>query len=77
MEEKIRIFLDIHKEFADFLLDDTWLCEEPIPVEEVIACWEWTLHHKLEEVSVEEFENKFKFTFKDLADYWNKNILRL
>ena len=77
MEDKIRIFLNLHKVFADFLLDDTWLCDKPITEEETEATWNWALQVEEETVSIEEFESKFGFTFKDLADYWNKNILRL
>lgn len=77
MEDKIRIFLNLHEVFADFLLDDTWLCTEPIDENSVKATWDWALKVEEETVSVEEFENKFGFTFKDLADYWNKNILKL
>lgn len=77
MEDKIRIFLNLHKVFADFLLDDTWLCTEPIDEDSVIATWDWALQFKEETVPIEEFESKFGFTFKDLADYWNKNVLQL
>ena len=77
MEDKIRIFLNLHKVFVDFLLDDTWLCTEPIDEDAVIATWDWALQLKEETVPEEEFESKFGFTFKDLADYWSKNVLRL
>ena len=34
MEDKIRIFASLHEPFMDMLLNDTWLTEEPISLDE-------------------------------------------
>lgn len=77
MEEKIRIFASLHKPFMDMLLDDTWLTEEPISLEETKACWMWAVAIGEEVVSVEDFETVFKFSLQDLTNWWNKNVLDL
>lgn len=53
MEDKIRIFASLHEPFMDMLLDDTWLTEEPISLEETKACWMWAVAIGEEVVSVE------------------------
>lgn len=74
---EINKFREEHKEFLDMLLDDTWLRDEPIDVEEVIACWEWALHVKEESVSIDNFKDKFGLSFEDITDWWNKDILKV
>ena len=56
MEDKIEIFRSLHKEFLSMLLDDTWLCEEPIELAEVEACWQWAIEVGEEVVPLEDFE---------------------
>lgn len=58
-------------------LDDTWLTEEPISLEETKACWMWAVAIGEEVVSVEDFETVFKFSLQDLTNRWNKNVLDL
>lgn len=77
MEDKIEIFRSLHKEFLSMLLDDTWLCEEPIELEEVEACWQWAIEVGEEVVPLEDFEKEFKFSLQDLTNWWNKKILEL
>ena len=77
MEEKIRIFASLHKPFMDMLLNDTWLMEEPISLEETKACWMWAGEIGEEVLSVEDFETVFKFSLQDLTNWWNKNVLDL
>lgn len=77
MEDKIRIFASLHEPFMDMLLDDTWLTEEPISLEETKACWMWMWAVGEEVVSVEDFETVFKFSLQDLTNWWNKNVLDL
>lgn len=72
---KLDEFKKEHKEFLDMLTDDTWLCDEPIQVEEVVACWKWAVALGVESVSSNDFEDKFGLSFKHLADWWNKEIL--
>lgn len=75
MEDKIEIFRSLHKEFLSMLLDDTWLCEEPIELAE--ACWQWAIEVGEEVVPLEDFEKEFKFSLQDLTNWWNKKILEL
>lgn len=77
MEDKIEIFRSLHKEFLSMLLDDTWLCEEPIELAEVEACWQWAIEVGEEVVPLEDFEKEFKFSLQDLTNWWNKKILEL
>ena len=77
LEEKLGVFRVFHQIFLDMLLDDTWLCEEPINVDEVKACWNWIVNLGIETVSEEEFEESYGFTFEDLTNWWNKSVLRL
>lgn len=77
MEERIEIFKSLHKSFLDMLLDDTWLCEEPIELAEVEACWQWAIEVGEEVVPLEDFEKEFKFSLQDLTNWWNKKILEL
>lgn len=77
MEDKIEIFRSLHKEFLSMLLDDTWLCEEPIKLAEVEACWQWAIEVGEEVVPLEDFEKEFKFSLQDLTNWWNKKILEL
>lgn len=77
MEDKIEIFRSLHKEFLSMLLDDTWLCEEPIELVEVEACWQWAIEVGEEVVPLEDFEKEFKFSLQDLTNWWNKKILEL
>jgi hypothetical protein len=77
MEDKIEIFRSLHKEFLSMLLDDTWLCEEPIELAEVEACWQWAIEVGGEVVPLEDFEKEFKFSLQDLTNWWNKKILEL
>lgn len=72
MEDKIEIFRSLHKEFLSMLLDDTWLCEEPIELAEVEACWQWAIEVGEEVVPLEDFEKEFKFSLQDLTNWWNK-----
>lgn len=75
--ESICNFKENHREFLDMLLDDTWLCEEPVTVEEIEACWKWAVRVEVESVPSSEFEETFGLSFKELANWWNKEILRL
>lgn len=77
MEDKIEIFRSLHKEFLSMLLDDTWLCEGPIELAEVEACWQWAIEVGEEVVPLEDFEKEFKFSLQDLTNWWNKKILEL
>ena len=77
MEERIEIFKSFHKSFLDMLMDDTWLCEEPIELAEVEACWQWAIEVGEEVVPLEDFEKEFKFSLQDLTNWWNKKILEL
>lgn len=77
MEDKIEIFRSLHKEFLSMLLDDTWLCEEPIELAEVEAWWQWAIEVGEEVVPLEDFEKEFKFSLQDLTNWWNKKILEL
>lgn len=77
MEERIEIFKSLHKSFLDMLMDDTWLCEEPIELAEVEACWQWAIEVGEEVVPLEDFEKEFKFSLQDLTNWWNKKILEL
>lgn len=77
MEDKIEIFRSLHKEFLSMLLDDTWLCEKPIELAEVEACWQWAIEVGEEVVPLEDFEKEFKFSLQDLTNWWNKKILEL
>lgn len=77
MEERIEIFKFLHKSFLDMLMDDTWLCEEPIELAEVEACWQWAIEVGEEVVPLEDFEKEFKFSLQDLTNWWNKKILEL
>ena len=72
MEDKIEIFRSLHKEFLSMLLDDTWLCEEPIELAEA-----WAIEVGEEVVPLEDFEKEFKFSLQDLTNWWNKKILEL
>ena len=75
-EEKIQKFCKEHEEFTYSLLDDTYLSEEPISVEEVKAVWLWLLDMKSEFISIDLFEKVFGFSFNKLADYWNNEVLK-
>lgn len=75
--EKINVFKQLHEVFLDMVLDDTWLCEEPIDEEEMRACWHWAVNLNVESVPEEKFEDEFGFTFKDLTGWWNKSVLKL
>lgn len=75
-KEKIQKFCKEHEEFTYSLLDDTYLSEKPISVEEVIAVWWWLLDMKSEFVSIDSFEEVFGFSFKELTDYWNDEVLK-
>lgn len=77
MEDKIEIFRSLHKEFLSMLLDDTWLCEEPIELAEVEACWQWAIEVGEEVVPLEDFEKEFKFSLQDLTNWWNKKNTRI
>lgn len=77
MEDKIEIFRSLHKEFLSMLLDDTWLCEEPIELAEVEACWQWAIEVGEEVVPLEDFEKNLSFSLQDLTNWWNKKILEL
>lgn len=73
----LQLFKINHPEFFDMLLDDTWLSEEPIKVEEVIACWKWAIKAGYEKVPIEVFEITFGIPFQYLTDYWNKEVLKI
>lgn len=77
MEERIEIFRSLHKSFLDLLMDDTWLMEEPIDVAEIEACWRWAIELGDETVSIEKFEEEFKFSLQDLTNWFNKKVLNL
>ena len=38
-------------------MDDTWLCEEPIPLKETKACWYWAIQIGIETVPEDKFED--------------------
>lgn len=59
------------------VLDDTWLSSSPIEEKEMESCWYWAKKVGVEKIPVEKFEETFGFSFKDLTDWWNKNILKL
>ena len=50
MNDKINKFKEEHREFLDCLMDDTWLCEEPIPLKEIKACWYWAIQIGIETI---------------------------
>lgn len=77
LQEKIDNFFSSHKEYYLSLFDDTWVCDEPIGKEETRACWYFCHKRGEEEISEEEFESHYGITFKELAEYWNINILKL
>ena len=77
MNDKINKFKEEHREFLDCLMDDTWLCEEPIPLKEIKACWYWAIQIGIETVPEDKFEDTFSITFQELTDWWNQDILKV
>lgn len=70
-------FITKHQDFFDDLLCDTWLCDTPISVECVKATWYFCVKNGLESIPEDKFEEHFDITFQDIADYWNKEVLKV
>ena len=75
-KEKIQKFYREHEEFIYSLLDDTYLSEEPISIEEIKATWWWLLHIKVESIPIKLFKKTFGFSFEEFTDYWNSKVLK-
>ncbi len=73
----LREFDKQHTAFFDLLADDTFLCDKPIPESEVRACWRWVYCLKEEDVPEDKFEETYGITFKEITDWWNKEILKV
>lgn len=70
-------FHDSNPMFFDMLLDDTWLCEDEITIEETQAVWNFYNKQGLTNISVSDFDNVQPVSFKDITEFWNNEILRI
>ena len=75
MEKVILDFMRNHMVFSDSLLDDTRFSKH-ISADYVVLVWDYLVKNNVEKITSEKFEEYYNITFKDIADYWNKYILK-